>query len=119
MNPTPRVTFAYTVKPDHCNRLGNLHGGCAATLFDLCTTVPLALVNRPGFWSWMGVSRTLNVTYLRPVARGEQVLIEGEVVQAGRQLCTLAGRIRRRSDGQVMAVCEHGKFNVDPPAGKL
>lgn len=92
----------------------NLHGGCAATLFDWATTLPLALVNKPGFWQYLGVSRTLNVTYLRPVPSGCEVLIECEVVQLGKRMCTIKGVMKRKQDGAIMAVCEHGKFNIDP-----
>lgn len=112
--PHPSATFLYTVQPDHCNRMQNLHGGCAATLFDWCTTLPLAMINRPGFWQFMGVSRTLNVTYLRPAPAGEELLIEAEIVQVGKKMATLKGTMRRKRDGMVTAVCEHGKFNVDP-----
>ncbi|KAH7017356.1 HotDog domain-containing protein [Ilyonectria destructans] len=111
--PHPSCTFSYTVQPENCNRLDNLHGGCAATLFDFSTTLPLALVNRPGFWEFMGVSRTLNVTYMRPVPVGEEVLLECEIVQVGRKLATLRGVMRRRSDNALLAVCEHGKVNID------
>lgn len=62
----------------------------------------------------------MNVTYIRPVPVGEKVLIESEVVHAGKRLCSLTGVIRRESDGAVMATCEHGKVSIDPPAaGKL
>jgi len=36
-----------------------------------------------------GVSRTLNITYLRPVSKGEVVLIESEVVHIGKRLCKI------------------------------
>jgi len=114
--PHPRALFLFTVQPEHCNRLDALHGGCAATVFDFCTTLPLALISRPGYWSRLGVSRTLAVTYLRPAARGEAVLVDCEIVQVGRRLCSLRGTMRRRRDGLVLAVCEHGKFNTDPTA---
>jgi acyl-coenzyme A thioesterase 13 len=112
--PHPSVTFAFTVQPEHCNRFLNIHGGCAATLFDFCTTLPIALVNRPGFWRFLGVSRTLNITYLRPVPAETEVLIHAEILQIGKKMATLRGTMRRRSDGAIMAICEHGKFNVDP-----
>ncbi|RDL33625.1 Thioesterase ester dehydrase-isomerase [Venustampulla echinocandica] len=115
-----RVVFRYTVKPSHCNRLGNLHGGCTATLFDICTTTSLAPIAKEGFWVFAGVSRTLSVTYIRPIPVGETVLIDCEVVHAGKRLCALKGQMKRESDGAVMAVCEHGKVSIDPPvASKL
>jgi acyl-coenzyme A thioesterase 13 len=110
----PRVTFTFTVAPQHCNRLYNLHGGCAASLFDFTTTMAILLANKPGFWEYLGVSRTLNVTYLRPIPEGQEVLIENEIVQIGRRMATLRGVMKRKHDGVVMAVCEHGKFNNDP-----
>jgi acyl-coenzyme A thioesterase 13 len=110
----PRVTFTFTVRPEHCNRLYNLHGGCAATLFDFSTTMAILLANKPGFWQYLGVSRTLNVTYLRPIPEGQEILIENEIVQIGKRMCTLRGVMKRKEDGVVMAVCEHGKFNNDP-----
>ncbi|KAK3368942.1 HotDog domain-containing protein [Lasiosphaeria ovina] len=115
--PHPRVVFRYTVQPSHCNRLGSLHGGCIATLFDYCTSTAIALVSAPGHWHYLGVSRTLNVTYLRPAPSGAAVLIEAEVVHAGKRLCSLRGAIRRADDGALVATCEHGKFNTDPPVG--
>lgn len=105
------------MQPGHTNRLRNLHGGCTATLFDVLTTFVLALVNRPGHWEYMGVTRTLNVTYLRPVPAGETVLIECEAVHVGRQLCNLRGTMRKEADGAVVAVGEHGKFNTDAAVG--
>ncbi|EQK99263.1 thioesterase family protein [Ophiocordyceps sinensis CO18] len=112
--PHPSATFTYTVQPDHCNRMQSLHGGAAATLFDFCTTLPLALVNRPGFWQFLGVSRTLNVTYFRPARSGEEVIIECQILQIGKRLASLRGVMKRKSDGQILSICEHGKVNIDP-----
>ncbi|RQM07928.1 hypothetical protein DH86_00000811 [Scytalidium sp. 3C] len=112
--PHGSVVFSFTVQPEHTNRLGNLHGGCTATIFDFATTCALAPIARPGFWAYAGVSRTLNVTYLRPVPEGEEVLIECDVVHAGKRLCTLKGVMKRKRDGAVMAICEHGKASIDP-----
>ncbi|KAF8863240.1 putative acyl-coenzyme A thioesterase 13 [Acephala macrosclerotiorum] len=114
-----KTVFRYTVKPGHCNRLGNLHGGCTSTIFDLATTTALAPIAKPGYWAYAGVSRTLNVTYLRPIPEGETVLVESEVVHAGRRLCSLMGVMKRERDGAVMATCEHGKVSIDPEVPKL
>ncbi|KAI0008942.1 HotDog domain-containing protein [Xylariaceae sp. FL0662B] len=116
--PHPSITFRLTVRPIHCNGGGNLHGGCTSTIFDGCTTMLLHLVSKPGYWQFLGVSRTLNVTYLRPVPVGTTVDIRCEILQLGRRLCTLRGEMRAvdgREEGPVLAVCEHGKVNTDPP----
>lgn len=117
-SPTLRVTFRHTVQPEHCNGLGNMHGGCTATLFDFCTSVAIAASPdlRPGFWSRLGVTRTLSTTYLRPAPRGEAVLIECEVAHLGRRMCALRAVMTREVDGALLATCEHGKVNTDPPA---
>ncbi|KIW11751.1 hypothetical protein PV08_09023 [Exophiala spinifera] len=107
------VSFVFTVQPEHCNRMHSLHGGCIATIFDFTTTMVMALVTRPGFWQSMGVSRSLNVTYLRPAAAGTELLIECEIVQVGKTLATLKGIMRTKKDGRITATCEHGKVNND------
>ncbi|KAI4862432.1 HotDog domain-containing protein [Hypoxylon rubiginosum] len=121
--PHPNIVFRFNVQPIHSNGLGNLHGGCASTIFDACTTLPLHLISKPGFWQYTGVSRTLNVTYLRPIPVGTSVDIKCEVLQAGRTLCALRGEMRAVTEdgreGALLAVCEHGKASTDLLAGKL
>lgn len=112
----PKVVFSYTVAKHNSNGIGNMHGGCTASLFDFATSIPLCLINKPGFWNYMGVSRTLNVSYLRPIPIGEKILVECEIMSVGKTLCTIRGVMRRQSDGAVLATCEHGKFNTDPDA---
>jgi len=78
--------------------------------------MPLALFeDRP----WLGVTRTLTVTCLRPTPVGTTVLIECEAVQRGKALCLLRGVMRRKSDGVITNVAEHTKFNTDLPPSKM
>ncbi|KAI1488911.1 HotDog domain-containing protein [Biscogniauxia mediterranea] len=133
----PCVTFRFTPQPLHSNAVNGVHGGCTATLFDgkwdsklssPFTASSLLLVSRPGFWRYFGVSRTLNVTYLRPMPIGEPVDVECEIVQVGKRLAVVRAVARAAAaaarpgekKGPVLAICEHGKVNSDPPvSGKL
>lgn len=69
------------------------------------------------------MSRTLNVTYLRPAPMGCKILVTSEVVQAGRTVCTIRGWITQKMEdgreGKVLAIAEHGKIGIDPPVAKL
>jgi len=78
--------------------------------------MPIHLVKNPPTWRIPGVSRTLNVTYLRPVPSGTTVRIVCEVVHVGRRMATVKGTMMRESDGAVLAICEHGKASIDPGA---
>ena len=69
-----------------CNPAGNLHGGAAATICDCCTSIPLALVRRPGLWELRGVSRTINMVYMHAIPNGEEVEVTGKVVSMGKRL---------------------------------
>ncbi|KAI2630592.1 HotDog domain-containing protein [Xylaria nigripes] len=119
----PYMTFRFTVEPSHANSYGTLHGGCAASLFDICTAISLQMISRPGFWENSGVSRNLNVTYLRPVRVGTTVDIECEIMHAGKTLCSLRAVMRTTTDdgtkGPVLCTCEHGKVATNVPVPKI
>ncbi|UNI24525.1 hypothetical protein JDV02_010262 [Purpureocillium takamizusanense] len=111
-DPRPGVTFAFTVQREHCNNMGTMHGGCTASIFDVCTTLPVAFFLAPGSWEMLGVTRTLNVSYMLPVFVGDEVLIECEVLQIGKKLAALRGVMRRKGDRAIVATCEHGKYDA-------
>lgn len=83
LTPNPRVVARLTVTRSMCNVSGSLHGGAICTLFDVWTTVALAVAKK---WELPGVTRTLSTTCLVPVYSGEEIEIEGEVVQIGKKL---------------------------------
>lgn len=62
-----------------------VHGGAVSTLFDATGGFPFVPVSKPGFWETSGVSRSLNVTYLRPIPLGMTILVENELVHAGKK----------------------------------
>ncbi|KAK7981237.1 hypothetical protein PG989_013694 [Apiospora arundinis] len=123
LKPHPTITFRMETQPMHANGSGNMHGGCTASVFDFCTSWPLHLISQPGTWQHLGVSRTLNCTYLRPVPIGATIDIQCEAIQHGAKMAVTRGMMRAvkpdGSLGPVLTICEHGKFNTDPPAPKL
>jgi acyl-coenzyme A thioesterase 13 len=84
--PNATVKFEMAVTPALGSRMGNMHGGAIALVYDMCTTMCAAPLARKDFWWFGGVSRTLSVTYLRPVKVGMRIVVECEVLQIGSRL---------------------------------
>lgn len=95
----------------YANSGGMLHGGMQAALFDMVTSMTIAIIAKKDYWLFSGVSRVLSTTYVRPAPTGEVVLIEAEVVHVGKQLGVLKATMRRKRDGAVISICEHNKVN--------
>ncbi|KAJ5604646.1 hypothetical protein N7510_009800 [Penicillium lagena] len=114
LGPPAKVSFLFTIVPSLSNYMGNLHGGCAATLIDVLSTTILLGVSQPGKFALGGVSRNLKVTYLRPVPTGTEVRLVCEVVHVGKRLALLRAEIQKADTGDVCVVGEHEKANTDP-----
>ncbi|KAH8691348.1 putative thioesterase family protein [Talaromyces proteolyticus] len=114
--PPARVTYRLTVTPQMRNSMDSLHGGCAATIIDNLSTTILMAVSKPGMFQYGGVSRNLNVTYLRPLPLNTDMRLICEVVQMGRRLALLKAEIRRVDDDALCVVADHQKANTDPEA---
>lgn len=84
--PKAIVDFEMIVAPVFGSRMGNMHGGAVALVYDMCTTMCAAPLSRKDFWWFGGVTRTLSVTCLRPVKVGMRIAIECEVLQMGTKL---------------------------------
>lgn len=112
-----RTLFEMTVAPKLCNKGGNLHGGAACTLLDSLTSTALTVIARPGFMDSGHVSRTITMTYLRPVPAGTKIMIECVVVAAGKNTANVTGTIKTL-DGKVCVTCVHDKavFSTRPNA---
>lgn len=82
-------------------------------------SIPTALVAQPGFWLYFGVSRTLNVTYVRPISVGTTILIDYKAVYIGKQVASLRGVMLRKIDEEVLATYELGKMNTEALLSKL
>ncbi|KAJ0107752.1 thioesterase family protein [Diaporthe amygdali] len=102
------------------NYNGVMHGGAAGVIFDMLTTIALGPVARPGFWTFLGgVTRTLNISYLKAVPIGTTVIVHSYVYQVGRQTAYIKGWMTSEDGKTTYAVCDHHKIHVPTPAGHL
>ncbi|KAH6668278.1 HotDog domain-containing protein [Halenospora varia] len=112
------ATFTLDVTPQFLNPRGAMHGGAVALLVDMCTTLAAAPIAREDFWHFGGVSRTMSITYLKPIEGGTRIVIESEVRGIGKRLLTITCAIKDEK-GTVLALGEHGKAALDTKPAKL
>ncbi|KAF2210440.1 hypothetical protein CERZMDRAFT_45337 [Cercospora zeae-maydis SCOH1-5] len=110
------VVFEVEIVPGMCSSMGNAHGGMIATMADNTTSMAAAPLAEDGFWDFGGLSRTLNVTYLRPVPGGIVVRSENFVRSAGKRLCAIQCVMKDKATGKVLALAEHNKAAIDAEA---
>lgn len=94
-----------------------MHGGAAGVIFDMATTSALCPLARPGFWEFMGgVTRTLNISYLKAVPIGIHVRLTSKVVSVGKQMAMIRGEMTSVDGTTTFCTVEHHKVNtpVDP-----
>eukprot|EP00892_Ulva_mutabilis_P009063 jgi/Ulvmu1/6529/UM003_0162.1 len=88
-----------------CNWMGNLHGGCTATLVDTVGSAAIATISdNPS------VSVHISTEYLAPVAKGDTAVVEAAVLQRSKRLCTIEVRVRSKSTGALAATGMHQKY---------
>lgn len=102
-----RTEWEMEINDAHCNKSGNLHGGMACIILDNLTSTALLTLAKPGFLDAGHVSRTITMSYLRPVPHGSKVKIVCEAVAAGKTTANLRGEIY--VDGKVCVTCIHDK----------
>lgn len=100
---TSQVTVRLQVQEHHTNGLGTLHGGCAATLVDSVTSLPV-LFHTSGElgapWSFLGVTTSLNCTYLTGSPVHSWIDVVAKVESIGRTLAVIACEIWDVPDGK-------------------
>lgn len=90
-----------------------MHGGAAGVIFDMATTSALCPVAKPGYWEFMGgVTRSLNVSYLKAVPINITVLIRSKVVSVGKQMAMIQGTMTSLDGKVTYCTVEHHKVNT-------
>lgn len=113
-----RTEWEFEVTPSMCNKGGNLHGGCACTILDNLSSTTLITLAKEGFLDAGHVSRTITMTYLRPVPAGTKVKVIADAVAAGKRLAHCKAEIRTMDD-KVAVTCVHDKAVVPKQQAKL
>lgn len=103
----------FPMTQDYANLNDVMHGGAGALLFDMFTTIALGPLSRPGYWDFLGgVTRTLNISYLRGVPIDTTVRFHARVVQHGRTMALLRAEMTSVDGKVTYATVEHHKVNV-------
>jgi acyl-CoA thioesterase len=90
------VRMAFPVEEWELNPAGTLHGGIFATAVDIAMGM-LAHYYGEG---QVCTTVNMNINYLRPVQKGDTLLVESKVEKLGRTLVSMSVTGWRRSDGK-------------------
>ncbi|KYO35439.1 acyl-coenzyme A thioesterase 13-like [Alligator mississippiensis] len=125
-----KVVCEMKVEEQHTNRAGTLHGGLAATLVDVVSTVALMNTERgePGDLDpfVVGGSRVAlkdlvllnstqiwfreNFRYISAPKMGEEMLITGQVMKQGRRIAFTTADLTNKATGKIVAQGRHTKY---------
>ena len=101
------ATCEITVTPPVSNAYGTLHGGAAATLVDIVSTLALLTLDS----SRAGVSLELGVAFLSPAPLGSVLQVDAEVSKCGKRVGFTDTRISiKGSPSKVVVQGRHTKM---------
>lgn len=111
--PEGTVVFELFVSERYSNLNDVMHGGAAGVIFDMATTSALCPVAKPGYWEFLGgVTRSLNISYLKAVPIGTTVRLSSHVVQVGKTMAMIQGKMTSLDGKTIFCTVEHHKVNV-------
>ncbi|KAK0649994.1 thioesterase family protein [Cercophora newfieldiana] len=105
-----RFTARLTLREQHLNSAGGIHGSVSATIVDWAGGLAIAAWDLRGA---TGVSVDINISYLSSARLGDEVEIEGKVERVGSNLAFTEVRIWKVVGGErggLVASGRHTKF---------
>jgi acyl-coenzyme A thioesterase 13 len=79
----------------------------------MATTSALCPVAKPGYWEFMGgVTRSLNISYLKAVPINTSVRLYSKVMSVGRQMAMIRGAMTSLDGRTTYCTVEHHKVNT-------
>ncbi|KAL1955786.1 hypothetical protein VTO42DRAFT_8106 [Malbranchea cinnamomea] len=104
------VTWELDVTEYWTNMNGVMHGGAYGVIFDMCTAIAMNPISKADYWDFLaGVSRTINISYLKAIPLGTTIRIKCEVIQHGRRMALIRGVMESVDGKTVYATVEHHK----------
>jgi acyl-coenzyme A thioesterase 13 len=102
-----QLTAIMTVGEEHQNRGGFMHGAMTTLLVDSLSG--LALLSYPNITS-AGVSVNINMSYMKAVAVGQEIVIKASTEKVGKRLAFLTVDILNKETGDIVAKGTHTKY---------
>ncbi|KAI8100018.1 HotDog domain-containing protein [Halteromyces radiatus] len=106
-----KLIWEFDVHDNHCNQLGNLHGGCVATLIDVCSSFATLVHEGTNRWDMIGVSTDLGVSYMNGVSSGNRIRLECEVQKLGKTLGYIYTKVYDE-DNRICYSGSHTKYTI-------
>lgn len=107
------IVYKFTPSQHYANLNNVVHGGAFGVLFDMFTMSALGTISCLDYWEFMGgVSRSINMSFIRAVPVGKTIYFRCKVVQHGRTMALIRGLCTDESGKTVYATAEHHKVNV-------
>uniref|UniRef100_A0A7E4UX59 4HBT domain-containing protein n=1 Tax=Panagrellus redivivus TaxID=6233 RepID=A0A7E4UX59_PANRE len=103
-----RAVYEFLVTEDTVNSVGTMHGGCTATLLDVCMAnvlvdeKALSDVNS----TQLGTTVDLTISYLNGAQLGDTVVIEAQSVKRGRALAFLTAEAYSKKTKKPIALAK-------------
>ncbi|KAI7882933.1 Thioesterase/thiol ester dehydrase-isomerase [Lichtheimia hyalospora FSU 10163] len=106
------LVWEFDVEEKHCNQLGNMHGGCVATIIDICSSFAILVFEGKRKWKLIGVSTDLGVSYMRGIPAGRKARLECDVQRVGKTLANIYTKVYDE-DGNLCYAGSHTKYCID------
>ncbi|KAI0650606.1 hypothetical protein C8Q79DRAFT_900928 [Trametes meyenii] len=114
-----RITYETTVHEEMLNISGNMHGGCAVYLIDICSSMALAVLGMATGKPWNFVSQAINTTFHAPVPAGAKIEVVNTTISFGARTVSAVTEIWDVTNHRLCVSGVHNKMKPsDPPKPK-
>lgn len=102
---TGTAQYSLVVPDRYCNYTGYVHGGATATMLDGLQMCTQSLIMSQEHWQHGGVTRNLQVTYFKPLKKGQSVIVNSQILQSSKTISTLRCELRDAHNNDLLASC--------------